>query len=54
MAPWALGGVGLVVQEVTAVDPRGRIRPVDLGLWDDAQVAPLKRVVDFVHGQGLR
>ncbi|MDP3046437.1 MAG: oxidoreductase, partial [Chloroflexota bacterium] len=50
----ALGGVGLVMQEVTAVDPRGRIRPVDLGLWDDAQAAPLKRVVDFVHGQGAK
>jgi 2,4-dienoyl-CoA reductase-like NADH-dependent reductase (Old Yellow Enzyme family) len=48
----ALGGVGLVMQEVTAVDPRGRIRPVDLGLWDDAHVAPLKRVVDFVHVHG--
>jgi 2,4-dienoyl-CoA reductase-like NADH-dependent reductase (Old Yellow Enzyme family) len=50
----ALGGVGLVIQEVTAVDPRGRIRSVDLGLWDDAHVAPLKRVVDFVHGHGAK
>ena len=50
----ALGGVGLVMQEVTAVDPRGRIRPVDLGLWDDGQIAPLKRVVDFVRGQGAK
>jgi 2,4-dienoyl-CoA reductase-like NADH-dependent reductase (Old Yellow Enzyme family) len=50
----ALGGVGLVIQEVTAVDPRGRIRATDLGLWDDAQAAPLKRVVDFVHGQGAK
>ena len=50
----ALGGVGLVMQEVTAVDPRGRIRPVDLGLWDDAQVAPLQRLVNFVHGQGAK
>jgi 2,4-dienoyl-CoA reductase-like NADH-dependent reductase (Old Yellow Enzyme family) len=50
----ALGGVGLVMQEVTAIDPRGRIRAVDLGLWDEAHVAPLKRVVDFVHGHGAK
>jgi 2,4-dienoyl-CoA reductase-like NADH-dependent reductase (Old Yellow Enzyme family) len=50
----ALGGVGLIMQEVTAVDPRGRIRPVDLGLWDEGQIAPLKRVVDFVHSQGAK
>ncbi|MEO8882036.1 MAG: NADH:flavin oxidoreductase/NADH oxidase, partial [Devosia sp.] len=24
----------------------------DLGLWDDAQIAPLQRIVDFLHTQG--
>jgi 2,4-dienoyl-CoA reductase-like NADH-dependent reductase (Old Yellow Enzyme family) len=48
----ALGGVGLIMQEVTSVDARGRIRNVDLGLWDDCQVAPLQRIVAFVHANG--
>ena len=48
----AAGGAGLVITEATAVEPRGRISPFDLGLWDDAQIAPLKRVTDFIHSQG--
>jgi 2,4-dienoyl-CoA reductase-like NADH-dependent reductase (Old Yellow Enzyme family) len=48
----AAGGAGLVVFEATAVEARGRISPWDLGLWDDAQVEPLARVVAFVEGQG--
>lgn len=32
--------------------PEGRISPQDLGLWDDAQIAPLARINDFVHAQG--
>ena len=50
----ALGGVGLVMQEVTAIAPEGRIREADLGLWDDGQVEPLRRIVDFVHSQGAK
>jgi 2,4-dienoyl-CoA reductase-like NADH-dependent reductase (Old Yellow Enzyme family) len=48
----AAGGAGLVVFEATAVEARGRISPLDLGLWDDGQVEPLARVVRFVAGQG--
>jgi 2,4-dienoyl-CoA reductase-like NADH-dependent reductase (Old Yellow Enzyme family) len=48
----AAGGAGLVVFEATAVEPRGRISPADLGLWEDAQVEPLARIVRFVEGQG--
>ncbi|EAQ83684.1 hypothetical protein CHGG_10088 [Chaetomium globosum CBS 148.51] len=44
-------GPGLVMMEATAVSPEGRITPQDVGLWKDSQIAPLKRVVDFVHGQ---
>ena len=52
LGKFALGGAGLVFTESTAVSPEGRIGKDDLGLWDDAQVAPLARVVDFVHAQG--
>src|SRR6201992_110279 len=48
----AVGGAGLVITEATAVTPEGRISPRDLGLWKDEHIAPLKRIVDFMHEQG--
>lgn len=48
----AIGGAGLVLTEATAVSPEGRISPQDLGIWDDAQVAPLARIAAFVAAQG--
>src|SRR5919106_4727240 len=48
----AVGGAALVFTEATAVTPQGRISPQDLGLWNDAQIPPLARIVDFVHHQG--
>lgn len=48
----AVGGAGLVIFEATAVLPEGRISPADLGLWNEDQIAPLKRIVDFIHEQG--
>jgi 2,4-dienoyl-CoA reductase-like NADH-dependent reductase (Old Yellow Enzyme family) len=50
----AVGGAGLVLTEATAVLPEGRITPNDLGLWKDEHIAPLKRIVEFIHGQGAR
>lgn len=49
---FALGGFGLVIVEATGVVPEGRISYGDLGLWEDAQVEPLRRIVDFLHAQG--
>jgi 2,4-dienoyl-CoA reductase-like NADH-dependent reductase (Old Yellow Enzyme family) len=43
---------GLVIAEATAISPEGRISPADLGIWSDAHVAPLARIVDFLHLQG--
>jgi 2,4-dienoyl-CoA reductase-like NADH-dependent reductase (Old Yellow Enzyme family) len=48
----ATGGVGLIVTEATAVEARGRISQNDLGLWDDAQIAPLSRIVQLCQSQG--
>jgi anthraniloyl-CoA monooxygenase len=45
----ALGGAGLVMTEMAAVSPEGRITPACTGLWDDLQVAAWRRVTDFVH-----
>lgn len=49
---FALGGFGLVMVEATGVVPEGRISYADLGLWKDEQIAPLARIVDFLHSQG--
>jgi 2,4-dienoyl-CoA reductase-like NADH-dependent reductase (Old Yellow Enzyme family) len=48
----AVGGAGLVIAEATAVEARGRISPQDLGLWTDAHIEPLARIVRFIHSQG--
>ena len=45
----AQGGVGLIITEATAVEPRGRISDKCLGIWTDEQAAKLKKIVDFVH-----
>jgi 2,4-dienoyl-CoA reductase-like NADH-dependent reductase (Old Yellow Enzyme family) len=41
-----------VILEATGVSPEGRISYGDLGLWDDAQVAPLARIVEFLKAEG--
>jgi 2,4-dienoyl-CoA reductase-like NADH-dependent reductase (Old Yellow Enzyme family) len=48
----AVGGVGLVMVEATAVTRDGRISPGDLGIWGDEHVEPLARVARFVASQG--
>jgi len=50
----AVGGVGLVIVEATAVQAVGRISPADLGLWNDAQRDAFRSVVDSVHAAGAK
>lgn len=45
----ALGGAGLVYIEMTCPSPDARISPGCTGLWNDAQEAAFKRIVDFVR-----
>ncbi|RRQ46263.1 NADPH dehydrogenase NamA [Chryseobacterium sp. SC28] len=45
----AQGGVGLLITEATAVEPRGRITNRCLGIWKDEQAEALKKIVNFVH-----
>ncbi|BCR35701.1 NADH:flavin oxidoreductase/NADH oxidase [Mariniplasma anaerobium] len=45
----SMGGVGLIIQEATAIDQNGRISPKDLGIWRDNHVEQLKMIVDGVH-----
>ena len=48
----AVGGAGLLISEATAVLPEGRISPSDLGLWNDLQIEPVRRINAFIHAQG--
>ncbi|WP_433348244.1 NADH:flavin oxidoreductase/NADH oxidase [Micromonospora sp. CA-111912] len=48
----AVGGVGLVITEATAVVPEGRISPQDTGLWSDAHVDAWRPVTEFIAAQG--
>jgi len=48
----AAGGAGLVFTEATAVLPTGRITPGDLGLWDDGQIRPHRRLADAIRRHG--
>jgi 2,4-dienoyl-CoA reductase-like NADH-dependent reductase (Old Yellow Enzyme family) len=51
---FAFRGVPLTIVESTAVAANGRTSLQDSGLWQDSQIEPLKRVADFVHGQGQK
>ena len=48
----AVGGAGIVSTEVVHVEPRGRITPNCLGLWNDEQRDALARIVRFMKAQG--
>jgi 2,4-dienoyl-CoA reductase-like NADH-dependent reductase (Old Yellow Enzyme family) len=49
---FAIGGVGFTCMEATKVERRGLGTIGDMGLWSDDQVAPLRKLVDFLHGIG--
>src|SRR5258705_6349029 len=48
---FAAGGAGLVVVESTKVERRGCGTVGDLGIWEDAFVEPLGRLVKFIKQQ---
>ncbi len=52
LGKFAQGGAGIVMTEAVAVVAEGRITHGDLGLWNDSQVAPLKRITSFIRANG--
>jgi 2,4-dienoyl-CoA reductase-like NADH-dependent reductase (Old Yellow Enzyme family) len=48
----ALGGVGLVIVEATAVLPEGRISPFDLGIWSEDHLAGLSELARRIREAG--
>src|SRR6202163_1686206 len=49
----SLGCAGLVMCEMTDVNPQGRISPKCAGMWSDDNEAALKRVHDFCRTYGV-
>jgi 2,4-dienoyl-CoA reductase-like NADH-dependent reductase (Old Yellow Enzyme family) len=50
----AVGGCGLIIMEMTDVEPDGRITDYDLGLWSDEQVPAFSRIIQEVHKFGSK
>lgn len=50
----ALGGVGLIIVEATAVEARGRISNADLGLWCEEQLEDHAELVKQVKKYGAK
>lgn len=48
----ALGGVGLILVEATAVEPLGRISPYDLGIWSEDHLPGLKELARRIREAG--
>jgi len=50
----AVGGVGLIIVEATAVSPEGRISANDLGIWDEARANSFKPLIDQCNKYGAK
>jgi len=50
----AKGGYGLIIVEVTAIDPLGKAIPLQPGIWDDKFIPGWKKLVDEVHKYGAK
>ncbi|MGT2910808.1 NADH:flavin oxidoreductase/NADH oxidase [Streptococcus cameli] len=50
----AIGQVGLIILEATAVEPDGRLTNRDLGIWSDKHVQPLQELVANLHQVGSK
>lgn len=47
-------GPALTIIEASAVLPEGRITPEDVGLWQDSQIEPMRKIVEFAHSQNQK
>ncbi|MGL4392373.1 MAG: NADH:flavin oxidoreductase [Fusobacteriaceae bacterium] len=45
----AKGGVGLLIAEATCVSEDGKLRPNQVGIWDDKFIDGLKKIADKCH-----
>ena len=52
LGTYALANLGLAITEATAVEPKGRISPMCLGLYSDAHHEALARILQFYRDYG--
>lgn len=45
----AIGGIGLIITEATAISPTGRITLGCPGIWSKEQTIEWKKITDFIH-----
>ncbi|KHF39908.1 NADH:flavin oxidoreductase/NADH oxidase [Halalkalibacter okhensis] len=50
----AIGGTGLIIMEMTDVEPDGRISDFDLGIWSDDHIASFERIVKACQSYGAK
>lgn len=50
----AVGGVGLIILEATAIEDRGRLSDKDLCIHDDKHIDGLRRIVKLCQGHGAK
>ncbi|MRH42200.1 NADPH dehydrogenase [Aquibacillus halophilus] len=50
----AIGGTGLILMEMTDVEPDGRISDYDLGIWSDDHIPAFKKIIDSCHSYGAK
>lgn len=50
----AVGGVGLIITEATAVQPEGRISARDLGIWEDSHIDGQAEIVRLMKQNGAK
>lgn len=48
----AIGQIGFIIVEATAIEPDGRITKNDLGVWDDEHIKGLKWITKQIHANG--
>lgn len=50
----AVGGTGLIIMEMTDVEPDGRISNRDLGIWSDDHVPAFRRIIREIQKYGAK
>ena len=52
LGKYATARFGTVFTEVLCVEPRGRSTYSDAGIWSDDHIGPLRRIAEFIRGEG--
>ena len=50
----AIGGAGLIIMEMTDVEPDGRITDFDLGIWSDEHIPAFERIIKSCQSYGAK